>query len=136
MNLAEAKGYLQLRTEGEVLLSSIKAADSFGIRSSGLMGRASVPKRWGAGLFFPNCRSLHGCFMRFELEVWFLDREGQPIGGGRRLDPWRMLAGPKGTRHCMEITPGLLDAVDCADWEWEGVATPLARGMGGVVVPG
>jgi uncharacterized membrane protein (UPF0127 family) len=126
MNLAEAKGYVQLREQADVLLPAIKVADSFGIRALGMMGKVSVPETWGAGLFFPNCRSLHGCFMRFDLEVWFLDGEGQPIGRGRTLKPWGMLVGPKGTRHCMEIIPGIVELNENPRWQWTDDATPLA----------
>lgn len=33
----------------------------------------------GTGLLIPRCRSIHTFGMRFDLEVVFLDREGQPI---------------------------------------------------------
>jgi len=126
MNLAEAKGHLRL-TQGEAtLLPSVKVADTFALRSFGLMGKSEVPKEWGAGLFFPNCRSLHGCFMRFDLDVWFLDAEGQPMGGARKLKPWGMVVGPRGARHCMEISPKILDSQANTKWVWLEDTIPLA----------
>ena len=121
MKIAEAKGHLQLCLGEELLLPRIRVADSFRLRSQGLMGRKKMPTEVGAGLFFPNCRSLHACFMRFDLQVWFLDAEGQPMGGAKRLKPWGMVMGPKGSKHCMEITPGILDAKVKGEWRWERV---------------
>lgn len=121
MSLSEAKGTLCLMQGGQVLLPAIAVATRFWQRGLGLMGRKAVPREWGAGLFFANCRSLHGCLMRFELEVWFLDGEGQPVGGPKRLKPWGMVSGPRGTKHCMEIMPGMLDPAKRSDWSWETV---------------
>ncbi|MDF3130323.1 DUF192 domain-containing protein [Kiritimatiellaeota bacterium B1221] len=121
MKAAEFSGDLKLWQGEELLLPRIRVAESFGLRSLGLMGRKRVPEAYGAGLFFENCRSLHGCFMRFELEVWFLDAEGQPMGGGKRLKPWGVVVGPKGSKHCMEILPGSLGGEVKGKWRWENM---------------
>ncbi|MGA0369101.1 MAG: DUF192 domain-containing protein [Kiritimatiellia bacterium] len=118
MNLNEAQGALQLWGGEELLLPRIQVADRFLRRSLGLMGRRDIPEDWGAGLFFPHCRSLHGAWMRFPLEVWFLDAEGQPLGGPRMLSPWGMLWGPRESRHCMEIRPGLFQPPASGHWAW------------------
>jgi uncharacterized membrane protein (UPF0127 family) len=118
MKLAEAKGQLCLQQGGEVVLPRIAVASSFWRRGLGLMGRKAVPAAWGAGLFFANCRSLQGCFMRFELEVWFLDAGGQPVEGPRKLKPWGMVCGPKTAVHCMEIMPGSLQPAPDRAWVW------------------
>ncbi len=119
MKAVEFKGDLKLWQGENLLLPRIRVAESFGLRSLGLMGKKEMPEAYGAGLFFPNCRSLHGCFMRFDLEVWFLDAEGQPIGAPKKLKPWGMVMGPRGSKHCMEISPGILDAGVKGEWRWE-----------------
>ncbi|WFB37519.1 DUF192 domain-containing protein [Kiritimatiellota bacterium B12222] len=102
------KGCWQLGCAGQILLPRIRVADSFALRGVGLMGRRRMPEAYGAGLFFPKCRSLHGCFMRFDLEVWFLDAAGQPVGEPQLLKPWRVVVGPRQAVHCMEVLPGLV----------------------------
>lgn len=121
MNLADASGDLELRSGGEVLLPRIRVADSFVLRSLGLMGRRGVPEAYGTGLFFPNCGTLHGFFMRFELEVWFLDAEGQPLEAPKPLMPWGVAIGPQGACHCMEISPGSLSFPSTGGWEWKKI---------------
>lgn len=116
---AAFRGSLSLHQGEERLLPRIRVADRFCLRSLGLMGRKTIPSVYGAGLFFPNCRSLQGCFMRFDLQVWFLDAEGQPIGSPRILKPWRVVVGPRQARHCMEISPGVLKPEPHLRWRWE-----------------
>lgn len=120
MNPAEARGFLRLEIDGEPVLPRIRVADRFLLRGLGLMGRKKIPRAYGTGLFFPNCGSLHGFFMRFELEVWFLDEDGQPIGGPRRLKPWRIVTAPRTARHCMEISQGTVP-ITKGSWEWNRI---------------
>lgn len=121
MRLSEARGALCLTQGGEIRLPRVAVARSFWRRGLGLMGRRTVPREWGAGLFFANCRSLHGAFMRFELEVWFLDGKGQPLTGPRVLKPWRVLRGPRQAAHCLEILPGRLQPGARGEWVWAEV---------------
>jgi len=102
MDLERVTGFVQATVEGQVVVPRMKVADSFGLRGMGLMGKASVPEAYGAGLFFPKCRSLHTCFMRFPLTILFLDADGQVLDIRKEVAPWRMIKGPKGACHCAE----------------------------------
>lgn len=103
MNLAEAKGAVTASCDGTVVIPPVRVADSFRLRAMGLMGKSAVPYAYGAGLFFPGCRALHTCFMRFPLDVVFLDAEGQVLEIRRCVPAWSVVKGPKGTAHCVEI---------------------------------
>jgi uncharacterized membrane protein (UPF0127 family) len=103
MNLAKAKGAVTASCEGTVVIPPVKVADSFWLRAVGLMGKSAVPEAYGAGLFFPGCRALHTCFMRFPLEVLFLDADGQVLEVRRGVPAWSVVKGPKGTVHCVEV---------------------------------
>lgn len=91
-----------------MVIPRIKVADTFLLRGVGLMGRRQVPEAYGAGLFFSNCRALHTCFMRFPLDVLFLDASGQPLELKTDVPPWTAVKGPKGTCHCLEVQAGTL----------------------------
>ena len=50
-----------------------RVAGSFVARFRGLMGAADLPA--GEGMLFPGTSSVHTHFMRFPIDVVFLDRE-------------------------------------------------------------
>jgi uncharacterized membrane protein (UPF0127 family) len=70
-------------------LPDVPVADSFRSRLRGLAwrDRAQAP----AGLLIPRCSSVHTFGMRFELDVYFLDREGRVLSARRRVPACRFL---------------------------------------------
>lgn len=118
MNLDRARGALRLEREGEVLIDRVAVADTFRLRAIGLMCRTEIPEACGDGLFFPRCRELHTCFMRFPLDVLFLDAEGQALEARRNVTPWRIARGPRGTRHCLEVKGGTLPETAGTPLSW------------------
>lgn len=88
------------------------------------MARAKMPVGYKDGLLFLNCRDLHTCFMRFPLDVAFLDDTGACVEIRRGVRPWRCVRGPKSTRHVFEVTAGDLDPTDGAGWSWEALGEP------------
>ena len=65
------------------LTSSI--AQSFWQRFRGLM--LTSPQT--APLFIPRCRSVHTCFMRYPLDLVWIDSEHQVVRIDKRVQPWR-----------------------------------------------
>ena len=104
--------FLELRVEDELCLSRVRVMRGFVERGLGLIFRPGMPEAWGQALLFPRTRELHGIGMRFELDVLFLDEEGQ-ILIHKNLRPGRMVRGPKSCRHCLEAPAGTLKA-------WQG----------------
>ncbi|RME03567.1 MAG: DUF192 domain-containing protein [Planctomycetota bacterium] len=70
-----------------VLASHLEIADTPFSRMKGLLGRASLPL--GHALWIVPCGSIHTCFMRFALDVVFLDRERRVVKIVRDLPPFR-----------------------------------------------
>ena len=62
-------------------------ADSFLRRFWGLMGRPGLPP--GHGLLLSPCSSVHMCFMRFAIDVAYLDKEYRICKVVHCLRPWR-----------------------------------------------
>lgn len=69
---------------------------------SRLLGLALLPRgRAGPGLLIPRCSAVHTCWMRFSLELVFLDGDGE-ILGRRVVPPWRF-ARVRGAAAVLEI---------------------------------
>jgi hypothetical protein len=58
-------------------------------------------ERAGAGLLIPRCSAVHGCGMRFELDLHFLDAEGRVLAV-RRLRRFRFVR-VRGAAAVLEI---------------------------------
>jgi uncharacterized membrane protein (UPF0127 family) len=73
-------------TKATDLATRARIADRFFPRMWGLLGRSDLPA--GEGLVIVPCRSVHAAFMRFPLDVLFLDRHGV-VRHQMQLRPWR-----------------------------------------------
>ena len=82
----------------------IHKATGFFQRFLGLMGKKDFPA--GEALLFENCTAIHTCFMRFNLDISFLDEGGAILKEVRNLKPWRFAFGPKGTKSVLEMKSG------------------------------
>lgn len=117
-DFSRVRGYLRLNQGENVLIERVAVASGFWERGRGLMFRESIPDRLGAGYFFPNCRSLHTCFMRFGLDVVFLDASGQLVKICREVKPFRIIHGPKKSAHCLEVMGGTFPELNAEGLIW------------------
>jgi uncharacterized membrane protein (UPF0127 family) len=69
----------------------------------GLMGRRSLPQ--GEALIIDPCSSVHTLFMRFPIDVVFVDKDGRVVKIAAGLKPFRAAVG-KGSRWVIEMTSG------------------------------
>ena len=90
------------RTDGE-LVCRCRVATSFALRFRGLMGAAQLPP--GSGLLLPGTSSVHTHFMRFPIDVVFLDAEGRIVSVVAALRPLR-LASAKSAVSVLELAGG------------------------------
>jgi uncharacterized membrane protein (UPF0127 family) len=90
------------RTDGHFVCRA-RVASSFGSRFRGLMGAAALPA--GQGVLFPGTSSVHTHFMRFPIDVVFLDDERRVVSIRHALRPWRF-ASAKGSRSVLELAAG------------------------------
>jgi len=81
-------------------------------RSVGLLGRKGLAA--GRGLWIKPCSSIHTLFMRFTIDVLYLDRENKMVKVRRRMRPFRMSMGGKGAHSVIELAAGALDGFDLA----------------------
>jgi uncharacterized membrane protein (UPF0127 family) len=101
----------ELRNErtGEVVARDAYRAGNPLSRMRGLLGRSSLPA--GEAIILEPAASIHTFFMRFGIDVLFLDRSGAVVKVVKDLRPWR-LASAKGARSVIEMAAGSTDGLD------------------------
>jgi uncharacterized protein len=73
--------------EGQVVCERCELADRLWTRMRGLLGRSGLSS--GQGLLIRPTWSVHTWFMRFPIDVIFLDRDLTVLKIKERLGPWR-----------------------------------------------
>jgi uncharacterized membrane protein (UPF0127 family) len=69
----------------------------------GLLGRSGLET--GEGILLQPASSVHTFFMRFAIDVVFLNRDGEVLKVADRVRPWRTSAA-KGAKAVLELGPG------------------------------
>ena len=86
------------------MASLAEKAKSHCARLMGLMGRSSLPDN--GGLLIVPCSSVQTFFMRFVIDVAFLDRDGQVVKVVPALKPFRVAFGGRGAHSALELPAG------------------------------
>ena len=89
--------------KGLVIAQKVTVATSIWSRFWGLMGRARLAE--GHGLLITPCSSIHMFFMRFAIDVVFLDRSLRVTKVVHAIKPWRVALGGGG-HSALELLPG------------------------------
>lgn len=90
-------------TRGTVIAEHVDIARSMWSRFWGLMGRARLAE--GHGLHITPCSSIHMFFMRFTIDVVFLDKSLRVTKVVHGIKPWRAALG-EGGHSALELLPG------------------------------
>ncbi len=91
------------RQDGRVVVEHCLVAARPLRRMRGLLGRRELPE--GEGILLRPAASIHTAFMRFPIDVVFLDRERVVLGIARELRPWRATA-RSGAHAALELASG------------------------------
>ena len=79
---------------------NVYVAETFWNRFKGLM---FVPKESSFNLLIKNCNSIHTCFMRFNIDVYCLDKDFKVVKKYTNIKPFRFILPTKNTCHILEI---------------------------------
>ena len=90
MSGENAQGTTLVTSDGRVVCERCVVADSPLVRMRGLLGRSNLPRE--EGILLRPASSVHTWFMRFPIDVVFLDRELAVLRVVPRLRPWRAVA--------------------------------------------
>jgi uncharacterized membrane protein (UPF0127 family) len=104
--------YVQLERGDGQLVCRARVATSFVSRFRGLMGVAQLAPE--TGLLLPRTSSVHTHFMRFPIDVVFLDGERRIVSIAAALRPWR-LARAKGATAVLELAAGECERLELAE---------------------
>src|ERR1700692_960833 len=77
-------------TRGTELVTSLEVADTSRTRRRGLLGRMSLSP--GQGLWIVPCQSVHTWFMRFPIDLIYLNGEKRVEKLRSDVVPWRLSA--------------------------------------------
>lgn len=91
------------REDGRVVAESVTVADSTGRRLRGLLGKRDLPS--GHGVLLRPAWSIHTAFMRFAIDVVFLDADQIVIKIVPSLAPFKT-ASCRGAREVVELRAG------------------------------
>lgn len=91
---------------GTVLAQNVEYARTFWARLKGLMGRKSLAPQ--AALLLEPCPQIHTCFMRFNIDVIFLDAHNRVVAVVENIKPWRMSKFYSSARRTLELPGGSL----------------------------
>ncbi len=95
-----------LKRTGEVLAREIEVADTYFTRLKGLMFRCGLAE--GKGLLLDPCPQIHTCFMRFNIDAIFFDKNGLVLYVAEQMKPWRFGRFVRGSRYTLELPGGSL----------------------------
>ena len=91
------------REDGATVCERCLVAASMGSRMRGLLGRRELPP--GDGILLRPASSVHTWFMRFPIDVVFVDRDLRVLKVVPELRPWRF-AGRRRAKATIELAAG------------------------------
>jgi uncharacterized membrane protein (UPF0127 family) len=96
---------------GEEIATAVEVALTRAARRRGLLERDSLDP--AAALVLSPCIAVHTAFMRFAIDVIFVDKEGHVTRTVKRLVPWRIAASFR-AHATIELPAGALDRFSVA----------------------
>ena len=97
------------QTKGTTLCERLEIAETRAAQNKGLLGRDGLEP--GCGMQFDNRSFLpvmwmHMFFMRFAIDIVFVDKSDRVIRINHRLRPWRLSSMVFGARRALELEAG------------------------------
>jgi uncharacterized membrane protein (UPF0127 family) len=95
------------RTRGTTVADKANKAVNFLARGRGLMMSPPLPE--GGGLVLDPCGSIHMFFMRYPLDILFLNKEGDVVFMYKGIKPWRVGRIVRGAAMAVELPEGAIE---------------------------
>ncbi len=94
------------QTRSCLLGNAIGRAETSSTRCQGLLKRTGLEN--GEGLWIVPCEAIHTFFMKFAIDVLFLDKKRRVVKAVSRLRPWRLAMSLRG-RTVLELPAGTIE---------------------------
>jgi uncharacterized membrane protein (UPF0127 family) len=112
VDAAPGEHALTIARTGATLASHVELAGDAERRRVGLLGRDGLAATHA--LVIAPCNAVHMFFMRFAIDVVFVDRAGVVLKVARHLRPWRIAISPRAFA-AIELAAGGADGVQRGD---------------------
>lgn len=89
--------------KGNILATKVEYANTFFTRFLGLMGRKKENFPEGSALFFNQCNSIHMFFMKFPIDVIYLDKDFHVVRVVKNIQPWKVDKGSLKAQYGIEL---------------------------------
>jgi uncharacterized protein len=89
---------------GHVMAESIESAETFFTRLKGLMFRKQLSN--GGGLYLHPCKSIHTFFMKFPIDVLYINKDWKIVGMEEKLEPGKIGRQFPGAASVVELESG------------------------------
>ncbi|MEB3244564.1 MAG: DUF192 domain-containing protein [Vampirovibrionales bacterium] len=100
--------HYKLWFNGRCVADAVKGANWFWPRLVGLMGQKRLLA--GQGLWLKGCKQVHTCFMRFAIDVVFLDENAEVLQIVPAMAPWKLSPYLGKAKSILELPAGEAEA--------------------------
>ena len=94
-------------TQKTVICENAEIARTIFLRMKGLLGRASIQD--SQALIITRCKSIHMVFMKFPIDVIFVDSKRIVVGLVRNIQPFQFSPYFLKADYVIECAPGIID---------------------------
>ncbi|PKO43604.1 MAG: hypothetical protein CVU29_10595 [Betaproteobacteria bacterium HGW-Betaproteobacteria-22] len=98
---------------GQALVTKLRHADSYFTRLRGLIG--SPPLALQEGILISPCKQVHTHFMKYSIDVVFLDKHLTVINKIEAMPPWRVSSYVAVARYVLELPAYTAQDLEPAD---------------------
>ncbi len=98
-------------TKNTVIADRVEKADTFISRMTGLLNRDSIAD--DSALIITQCKSIHMFFMKFSIDVIFVDRKNTIVGVVEGIKPFSLSPAFYKSSYAIEGAPGMIKRSQC-----------------------
>lgn len=102
-----------LERTGQVLVTKIRHANNYFLRLRGLIGTPPLTK--SEGMLISPCKQVHTHFMRYPIDVVFLDKHYTVISKVIAMQPWRVSSYITNALYVLELPANTAAMLEPAD---------------------
>lgn len=95
-------------SKNNLIAGEVKLADSFIKRGLGLLPKSSISE--DEGLVIKPCCSVHTIFMRFSIDILFINKKNEVIALYKSVKPYRILPIHLTSSYVVELASGVINA--------------------------
>jgi uncharacterized protein len=97
---------IKVLNQDRIIVQKCEIANTFFKRLKGLLGKKDFPEN--GGLYIPKCNSIHMFFMKFPIDVLFLDQNKKIVFLLEEFSPWKIKATVKKAIATLELPSGTI----------------------------